>query len=386
MDLPAPNILGKTPEKPNQNEIINIDEIQNDNIKLYTFERDDVKYTINIKIIEINLKIVVTSISNDKIEEKNYEASFTLENLKKNNKIFGLFDTLEEVLENLISIMNQKNFSIVLLNEKELNLILTQKVLMKNEQIVFKLFNKEQTNDELLYEINLLKEENRILKERLDKVEKTMSDIEKKKSMRGLKTIDEIIDEQILFPSKIITKEDEKILILRKFDSRNKKVGKIDLLFRASSNGDKLEDIKKAVNKKKNVFAVLETTKGRKFAGFTEKGYDFSKSLGDDENAFLISFDHYRCYDYEKYVLDFNEGLRFTHIDRNLYSAIVNRNSVPFYFQYNANIGILNNFFSKDSKIENVMFDKWNKIRELNFNEEYFNIKNLEYFQIHFRD
>jgi len=87
-----------------------------------------------------------------------------------------------EVLENLISIMNQKNFSIVLLNEKELNLILTQKVLMKNEQIVFKLFNKEETNDELLYEINLLKEENRILKERLDKIEKTIPVLEKKNS------------------------------------------------------------------------------------------------------------------------------------------------------------------------------------------------------------
>ena len=32
------------------------------------------------------------------------------------------------------------------------------------------------------------------------------------------------------------------------------------------------------------------------------------------------------------------------------------------------------------------MSDKWDRIRELNFNEEYFNIKNLEYFQIHFRD
>ena len=386
MDLPAPDVQEITPEKPSQNESNNINDNQNDNINLYTFERDDVKYTIIIKIIEDNLKIVVTSISNENIEEKNYESSFTLENLKKVHKIFGLFDKLEEVLENLKSIMNQNNFNIVLLNEKELNLILTQKILMKNEQIILKLFNKEETKEELLYEINLLKEENRKLVEKLEKVEKIISDIDKKKSMRGLKTFDEIMDEKILFPSKIITKEDEKILILRKFDSKNKKVGKIDLLFRASRDGDKLEDIKNAVNKKKNVFAVLETTKGRKFAGFTFKGYNFSKSLGDDEDAFLISFDHYRCYDYEKYVLDFNKGFTFCHYDRNIYSAVLSQHNIPFFFQYNANIHILNNFFSKDCSIEKVMSDKWNRIRELNFNEEYFNIKNLEYFQIHFRD
>ena len=254
MDLPAPDVQEITPEKPNQNESNNINDNQNDNINLYKFERDDVKYTIIIKIIEDNLKIVVTSISNENIEEKNYESSFTLENLKKVHKIFGLFDKLEEVLDNLKSIMNQNNFNIVLLNEKELNLILTQKILMKNEQIILKLFNKEETKEELLYEINLLKEENRKLVEKLEKVEKIISDIDKKKSMRGLKTFDEIIDEKILFPSKIITKEDEKILILRKFDSKNKKVGKIDLLFRASRDGDKLEDIKNAVNKKKMFF------------------------------------------------------------------------------------------------------------------------------------
>ena len=69
-----------------------------------------------------------------------------------------------------------------------------------------------------------------------------------------------------------------------------------------------------------------------------------------------------------------------------MYSAVVSQNNIPFFFQYNANIHLLNNFFSKDCSIEKVMSDKWDRIRELNFNEEYFNIKNLEYFQIHFRD
>ena len=341
--------------------------IINDTINIYTYEKNDVEYTINIKIIENNLKIIVNSISIDKIDEKNYEASFTFENLKENNKIFGFFDTLQEVLINIESIMNQKNlFGIALLNEKELNLILTQKIMDKNEQIIFKLFKKEKGKDELLYEINLLKQENKILKERLDKVEKKMSVLDINNSMVDTKNSDEVILEQIVFPSKIIPKEDEKNLILRKFDSRNKKVVGIDLLFRASRDGDKMEDIKNAVNEKTNVLSVLETAKGSKIAGFTEKGFDFSKNLGEDKNAFLISFNHYRCYDYGKYKFDVSNN------------SDSNQNSyIPFYSQNNTYFQILNRFYSNDCII---------KIKELNSNEQLFNLKNLEYFQIHFRD
>jgi hypothetical protein len=171
--------------------------------------------------------------------------------------------------------------------------------------------------------------------------------------------------------------------VIRKLEGKNKKFHGIDLLFRASRDGDKIEDIKNAVNGKKNVLAVLETTKGRRFAGFTENGYNFSKNLGDDENAFLISFDNYRVYDYEKYELKYKVGNTVIQRNRNLFSSVEDSRCCPFYFQNNGNINIPNGFYSKNCKIEKVEYFKWYQILELNLNEELFNIKELEYFQIY---
>ena len=248
------------------------------------------------------------------------------------------------------------------------------------------MLRKEGSQNDLLNELKLLKKENKDLKERLEKIEKYMNEIDKKRSLKGVKTLKDISDEIIFFPSKIIIEEYDKLLVLRKLGGKNKKVQAIDLLFRSSRDGDKLENIRKAIDKRKNVLAVIKTTKGRRFAGFTEKGYNFSRAEGDDENAFLISFDNYRAYDYQKYVLNYQIGLCFIQRDRNTYSSVFTSFTCPFFFQNNGNIFIPNNFYSKNCRIERVECPKWNQILELNLNEEEFNIKELEYFQIHLKE
>ena len=213
-----------------------------------------------------------------------------------------------------------------------------------------------------------------------------MKELDNERSLIGVKTLKDVSDDIIFFKSKIIKNEYDKLLVVRKLERKNKKVQAVDLLFRSSRDGDKIEDIKNAVNGKKNILAVLETTKGRRFAGFTEKGYNFSVNLGDDENAFLISFDKYRAYDYEKYELNYRVGNIFIQRNRNLYSSIYDSRCCPFYFQNNGNINIPNGFYSKNCKIEKVEDSRWYQIIELNLNEEQFNIKELEYFHIHVKE
>jgi hypothetical protein len=371
MITPSSSIEGIKPEK----------DIQN----IYIIEENNNKYEFTIKLIDDKLNIENKSKLNEG-EERIYINSFDFEELKSIHKFFFICNNINDALNYIKSILEEKKVSIESITEDEILINLKLKVIKEEAIIKIKLLRKEGSQNDLLNELKLLKKENKDLKERLEKIEKYMNEIDKKRSLKGEKTLKDISDEIIFFPSKIIIEEYDKLLVLRKLGGKNKKVQAIDLLFRSSRDGDKLENIRKAIDKRKNVLAVIKTTKGRRFAGFTEKGYNFSRAEGEDENAFLISFDNYRAYDYQKYVLNYQIGLCFIQRDRNTYSSVFTSFTCPFFFQNNGNIFIPNNFYSKNCRIERVECPKWNQILELNLNEEQFNIKELEYFQIHVKE
>jgi len=350
----------------------------------YIIEENNNKYECSLKVIDDKLNIEI------KLKQKEgeliYINSFTFEELNKIHKIFLLYNNINDCLKAIKEIFEDKKVSIKSINENEININLKVNVINNEEIINLKIPIKERTRDDILKEINFIKKENQDLKERVEKIEKYINELDNKRSLKGVKTLKDVSDDIIFFPSKIIKDEYDKLLLVRKFEGKNKKIQAVDLLFRSSRDGDNIEDIKKAVNGKKNILAVLETTKGRRFAGFTEKGYNFSENLGDDENAFLISFDKYRAYDYEKYELNYKVGNTFIQRNPNLYSSVYDSRCCPFYFQNNGNINIPNGFYSKNCKIEKVELYKWYQIIELNSNEEQFNIKELEYFQIHVKE
>ena len=358
--------------------------IMNTTKNSYIIEENNNKYECSLKVIDDKLNIEI------KLKQKEgeliYINSFTFEELSKNHKIFLLYNNINDCLKTIKEIFEDKKVSIKSINENEININLKVNVINNEEIINLKIPIKERTRDDILKEINFIKKENQDLKERVEKIEKYINELDNKRSLKGVKTLKDVSDDIIFFPSKIIKDEYDKLLLVRKFEGKNKKIQAVDLLFRSSRDGDNIEDIKKAVNGKKNILAVLETTKGRRFAGFTEKGYNFSENLGDDENAFLISFDKYRAYDYEKYELNYKVGNTFIQRNPNLYSSVYDSRCCPFYFQNNGNINIPNGFYSKNCKIEKVELYKWYQIIELNSNEEQFNIKELEYFQIHVKE
>ncbi len=345
------------------------------------------KYELNLKLI--NDKINFNVKTNLKAENPDiFKNEFNLEDLNKKSKCFVIFDLIKDAFIFIKDIFEKKKPTINLINDQELNIMFKAKVLTKEEEINIKLLK---VGPDILKEINKLKIENNKIKNRIEKIEKFIFFMENPELTNTEQNLNEINEDLIYFPSEIITKEDDLILLTRKLEGKNKKIESIDLLFRASNDGDNLEKIKNTLNGKKNVLAVALTSSGRKFAGFTELGYDFSKELEDDINAFLISFDEYKAYDYEKYELSyfmFNENNKKVRIDRvrNSYSAIYDKNYCPFFFQYNANIKIPNNFFSNDCSIEKVENSRWNRIRQLNGDEDIFNIKELEYLQINIKE
>ena len=75
---------------------------------------------------------------------------------------------------------------------------------------------------------------------------------------------------------------------------------KFILLYRASENGDKAKTFHEKCDKHKMTLVLIETTKGRRFGGFTTKTWDGNCVKKVDNNAFVFSIDKNKIYDVQK--------------------------------------------------------------------------------------
>ena len=264
MVTPSTSLGGSGSQKKENNDSA----IQN----IFIFEENNNIYEFTLKLNNDKINIEIKSKPKDE-EERSYINSFNFEELKKIHKFFLIYNNINEAFNYIKKIFEEKKVSIQSINDDEILINLKIELIKEEEIINIKLLRKEGSQNDLLNKIKLIKKENKDLKDRLEKIEKYLNEIDKKRSLKGEKTLKDISDETIFFPSKIIIEEYDKLLVLRKLEEKNKKVQAIDLLFRSSRDGDKLANIKKALDKRKNVLAVLKTTKGRRFAGFTENGY-----------------------------------------------------------------------------------------------------------------
>ena len=232
---------------------------KNDIQNIYIIEEENNKYEFTLKLIDDKLNIEI------KLKQKEgeliYINNFNFEELKKIHKIFSLYDNINECLKIIKDLFEEKKVSIKSVDEYEININLKIKLATNEEIINFRIPKKEKTRNDLLNEINLIKKENKDLKERIEKIEKYINELENKRSLKGIKTFKDISDEIIFFPSKIIKNEYDKLLVVRKFEGKNKKIQAIDLLFRSSRDGDKIENIKNAVKEKKKCFSSIRNYK-----------------------------------------------------------------------------------------------------------------------------
>ena len=195
MITPSSSIEGIKPEK----------DIQN----IYIIEENNNKYEFTIKLIDDKLNIENKSKLNEG-EERIYINSFDFEELKSIHKFFFICNNINDALNYIKSILEEKKVSIESITEDEILINLKLKVIKEEAIIKIKLLRKEGSQNDLLNELKLLKKENKDLKERLEKIEKYMNEIDKKRSLKGEKTLKDISDEIIFFPSKIIIEKIKK--------------------------------------------------------------------------------------------------------------------------------------------------------------------------------
>ena len=280
-----------------------ITEMDNKNID-FKYEKKLLLENINYLIIFDKLKdkeeeLIIFVKEENVISSGYYQESFTLDNLQKLSRCFRFFDTIDETLDALKDVIEDNKISIkkdldilnfmVKLNrggkgEEEVNLKLSKNSLSTGKIIEGLI---EQIN-EMKKEIKQNKEE---YKEEIKKINEKLDILLKEKAKA------DGID------SKIIKKNEELNLISDRIRNteilKNKKI-KYKLLYRGTRDGMNASSFHQKCNSIPNTISIIQTTKGNKFGGYTEKTWE-NHSNGiwiKDDKSFVFSIDYMKIYNH----------------------------------------------------------------------------------------
>ena len=196
----------------------------------------------------------------------NYES--TLEDLGKTNKIFAVFNNLEEV----------KKFLYFFVSKKE------------NIKI------NEENDEKIIIQINyLLGPINKSLEITLEK--KITDDQKMIQYLTKLLNVYKMNSNILQYDSKLITNISQIELIktgIKNYD--NSKKIKLSLLFRASRDGDTIKAFHDRVDGISPTISLIETKTNYIFGGFTDHAWDSKSDCVKTNNTFMFSFNKKKIY------------------------------------------------------------------------------------------
>lgn len=403
--------------------------------KAYEIEFDDkTKYHVKVGISKYHkLKLSVTEGS--KLQTI-FEAKYSYEELLDIDRFFGVFETMEGVVDEIdnLFVRNQVKVSTDINNNVLLDLHITinnrprvihlKLIRRGTEQAealnnlvklvsaqTQKLDSLQRENDSLKKEIGKLN--NRI--EAMDEEEEEEDDDEdgenkkskknkknkKKKNKKKKKEEEEEsedddsdegvkkkkkkeeepvgeIDYKVLVENSNIIKERIEIdpiidKIRAKYSKTNKDFLNMKLIYSATKDGDSAEIFHSLCDGLSPIIALIKTTKGIKFGGYTEAPFENSKKRkgNKDDNAFIFSLTKGKTYDVEK--------------GTNATCSYKNYGPVFYGYEY-CNIYLYGDFFSDEGNVAKKG-DRYNTTEdfELNNGEQKFMVRELEVYQVFFR-
>ena len=197
------------------------------------------------------------------------------------------------------------------------------------------IFNSSEQNKNLYAKINIIENENKNLKEKIEQMNNKINEFNSKnqyyyssnnnilsnmsQNIENLKAINEkLIYENNLFKKQINQINNEKIIyddsnvghvegtILKnneEIEFLSKKIGEnsdkviFNLMYKATENSDKAQAFHERCDQAKNTLVLIETSENRRFGGFTTCDWSGNQIEKNDENAFVFSLDKMKIYD-----------------------------------------------------------------------------------------
>ena len=235
--------------------------------------------------------------NNSKVEfESRFEISYI-----KNVKLFVLYDTMGECLEEIFAGINTGKSYLVEENNY-INIYIPLNNIKFNE-IMFKVNLKEKidiVDNEKINELKkVIKEQNKVitsLKEKVDQLEIFVTDLLIfKREMSG----------KITFKlNSTIADSYSYILLLKNWinniNNDSSKTIKTKLIYKLSKDGDSIDTFHNLCDNMSPTLILVETKEGRKFGGYTTCVWCKNKGGKKDGKTFLFSFDEKKMYTKKK--------------------------------------------------------------------------------------
>ena len=367
------------------------------------------KFVFNI-IIDKEDKILFNLVNQDYSSFAEYKKELTIDNFRNLNKYFKIFDTLDELGNELINLINENSFNfsyksneIMSLNLriclKTINIVTInlEKCEIKHKEKINKLidlFNDIKRNleikDEKISELenkislinsyndnfkkNILEELNKKdqkikrLEQDLYELKNIVNNLREEKTKKKEKTSNICsinIFENILKNSSIFQDSDEILFLLNNIPNSQYN---IKLLYNSKNEKEDEEKLLNSYTDKTDIIILVKTDKLRRFGGYVHESFKKEKFKQCDKNAFLFNLNKKTIYK--------SKGN-----ERTIWRGFNTKDSINF--GNGVDLKIFHHFTKKQSKTHqgNNDYDYQNEDYALN-GEESFNISSLEIYQV----
>lgn len=234
-----------------------------------------------------------------------YENKFTLNDFFRMNKYFKMFDSLEEIAQN-INELNNKNLVFIHKNHNDnYEIILNVELNKEKIEIILEVLYKDNNQlMEISQILHSLEKENKELKESLNeyksKLEKNEMQLNKLLKLHKMNS-------SIMFEIEelnLVTNEIEKQM--------NKKVNYFKQLYKGTRDGEGMSNISQRAFNINNIVLLVRSKSGYRFGGFTSICFELtsgSTTYKSDDKSFLFSLDRKDVYN----IINKSQAIRLCH-------------------------------------------------------------------------
>ncbi len=306
-----------------------------------------------LKIL-FNDQTICFNVTKTTLPPKDYQAIFTLDQLYKVNKYFSNFESANDLVNGVINALKQKTSNIKFIDNKCI-IQMVNPISNKSFEINLNPKEKDLSTRVSSLETYIAEQNKKILnlEEKVKNLEKIIVGNEKEKKEKK---------NELFGETEILNKEEMDMII----NWLPRKPNKITLLMNSNIDGDSTKTFMDKCNGKCPTLAVIKTTNGYVFGGYTTQMW--KQGEVKDNNAFVFSINKKRKY-------KIKQPERAIGFSMNSWWL--------FGYSYNAIVVYENCTKKNDNYVYNQTYDIPEQY-ELNGGEQYFTVKSFEIYHIEY--